>query len=45
MFLTFSQYLRARLVRAFLAVYPVVHSVWESALLYYQLAYIFGKTR
>ena len=37
--------LRVRLVKAYLAVYPVVHALWESVLLYHQLAYIFNKER
>ncbi len=36
---------KVHLVKAFLAVYPILHGLWESAVLYYQLAYIFGKSR
>lgn len=33
----------SKMGRAFVAVYPYVHTVWEGAILSYQTAYMFGK--
>ena len=41
----FIQHLKKRLCRAFLAVYPILHMVWESTMLGCQLAYVFEKSR
>jgi len=37
--------LHGRLLRAFLAVYPLVHAVWEGLVFYFQLAFTFGRSR
>lgn len=34
----------SRLKKAFVAVYPYIHTGWEGAILWYQAAYMFGKT-
>lgn len=33
------------LCQAFLGAYPILHAAWETTMLAYQLAYIFGKSR
>lgn len=37
--------LTGRLYRAFVGVYPYVHTAWEGTVLWYQLAYMFGRGR
>ena len=34
-----------RLYRAFLAAYPLLHALWEGSVLYFQLAFTFGRSR
>lgn len=36
--------LLGQLYRAFVSIYPYVHTVWEGSVLWYQMAYMFGKS-
>jgi len=44
MFAVFQLLRRHHLYRAFLAVYPLLHALWEASVLYFQLAFTFARS-
>jgi len=45
MFNLLFQLLHRHVYKAFLALYPVLHALWEGAVLYFQLAFMFGRSQ